>query len=311
MATPDTSALAAYAGAHEQKLFSTLRNSLDILNDITIVPGIKNTLKLTKLSVNNGVRTYREAFDASDNDLEYSGRDLSVELLKRDIRINPLKYRSTWMSQVMQAGVNPPDIPFAAYVFEQMAIKIAQEINDNAYLAKKGDGTSVATSFDGLGTKIADAIADETIKPGTGLKPIATGVLTSGNTVAAVETLVRSMPIAYRQAGFGVICSFDSFDKYNDNYRDLFKKNYESNEDGVYYIDATSRKIKLIPCTWMGTSQRLIATPKENLLAGVDGLGDMDRIHTDIELEIIRQRVLFALGFQIRDLEAIRVNDQA
>jgi hypothetical protein len=37
----------------------------------------------------------------------------------------------------------------------------------------------------------------------------------------------------------------------------------------------------------------------------------MDKIHTDLELEIIKWRWIFALGFQIRDLNAIKVNDQA
>ena len=311
MATPDTSALAAYTGAHEQKLFSTLRNALDISTDITVVPGIKNTLKLTKLTVRDGVRGYREAFDAADNDLEYSGRDLSVELLKRDMMINPLKYRNTWMSHVMQDGVNPSDIPFAAYGSEQSAIKIAQEINDNAYLAKKGDSSSVATTFDGLGTQIAAAIAAETAKAGTGIVPVTTGAITSSNAVHTFEMMTKAMPIAFRRAGFNLYCSYDLFDKYNDDYREKYRKNYESNEDGVYYIDTTSRKIQLVPCTWMGSSQRIIATPKDNLLCGVDALGDMDKIHTDIELEIVKWRWIFALGFAIRDLDAIKVNDQA
>ena len=53
MTTPDAAALNAYAGRYEKKLFSTMRNSADILKDITVIPGVKNTLKLTKLTVSN------------------------------------------------------------------------------------------------------------------------------------------------------------------------------------------------------------------------------------------------------------------
>jgi hypothetical protein len=311
MATPDTSALAAYAGKYEQKLFSTLRNSLDILQDITVVPGIKNTLKLTKLTVKDGVRGYREAFDAADDDLKYSGRDLSVELLKRDLLINPLKYRSTFMSEVMKPGVNPADIPFAAFVGDQTMIKIAQEVNDAAYMAVKGAATSVATTFDGLGTQIAAAIAAETAVAGTGLVPVATGAIANTTAVAKVELMMKAMPVAYRRAGFNIYLSYDVFDKYNEDYREKYKKYLEPNDAGVFTVDNTARKVQIVPATWMNSSQRMIATPKENLLAGVDALGDMDKIHTDVELEIIKWRVLFALGFQVRDLAAIRVNDQA
>lgn len=311
MATPDTTALNAYAGAYEQSLFSTLRNGADIINDLTVIPSIKNTLKLTKLSIGDGSCAYREAFDSADDDLSYSGRDLTVELLKRDILVNPLKYRNTWMSQVMREGVNLDDLPFAAFVAEQTALKIAQELNDQAYLAKKGDGSTLAKSFDGLGTIIASAIESESKVASSGLVPIATGEITSSNAVSKFELMMKAMPAAYRRAGFNLYCSYDLFDKYNDDYRERFKKNYESNEKGVYFIDNTAKKVQLVPASWMGSSQRIIATPKENLLVGVDGLGDIDHIHTDVELELLKWRWLFAIGFQIRDLEAIKVNDRA
>jgi len=276
-----------------------------------VIPGIKNTLKLTKLTVKDGVRGYREQFDAADDDLSYSGRDLAVELLKRDLLINPLRYRSTFMSEVMKPGVNPDDIPFAGFVGDQTMIKIGQEVNDGAYLAVKGAATSVLTTFDGLGTQIAAAIAAETAVAGTGLVPVATGAIANTTAVAKVEQMMKAMPVAYRRAGFGLFMSYDVFDKYNEDYREKYKKYLAPNDDGVYTVDNTGRKVQLIPASWMGTSQRIIATPKENLLAGVDALGDMDKIHTDVELEIIKWRVLFALGFQIRDLGAIKVNDQA
>lgn len=311
MATPDTSALSAYAGKHEKKLFRTLIAAMTILKDLTVIPGIKNTLKLTKLTVKDGIRGYREDFDSSDDDLSYSGRDLVVELLKRDMKINPLKYRNTWMSEVMKPGVNIDDIPFAAFVNESILKQIASEVNRGAYLAVKGDMSTLLKSFDGLGTLIAAAIAAETAVAGTGIVPVATGALTNTNAVAKFELLTASMPSEFLDEGFEIKCAIDQFRLYNEDYRERYKKYVEMNTDGTYTIDNTGGKVKIKPCTWMGTSKRLIASPFENLLAGVDGLGDMDKIHTDVELEIIKYRILFALGFQIRDLKAIRVNDQA
>jgi hypothetical protein len=311
MATPDTSALSAYAGKYEKQLFATLRQALTIFNDITLIPGIKNRLKLTKLTVKKGVRGYREEFDSADDDLSYSGRDLDVELLKRDIKINPLKYRSTWMSEVMRPGVNPDDIPFAQFTNEQIMAAIAEEINNDSYLAVKGDMSTLAKSFDGLGTLIAKAITAETAVAGSGLVPVATGIITNTNAVAKFEIMTKAMPVQFRQAGFEHRVSMDLSDKYNEDYRERYKKYVSMNEDGSFFIDNTAKKVKIVPCSWMGNSQRIISTPKVNLLAGVDALGDQDKIHTDVELEIIKYRILFALGFQIRDLAAMRVNDQA
>lgn len=311
MATPDTSKLAAYAGTFEKALFSTLRQKLEIFNNFTVIPGIKNALNLTKLTVKKGVRGYREDFDSDDSDLAYSGRTLSVELLKRDIKINPLKYRPTWLSEVMAPGVNPADIPFASYTWGAVMEQIASEVNEDSYLAVKGDMSTLAKSFDGPGTLIAKAIAAETAEAGTGLVPVATGAVTNTNAVSKFEQMTKAMPIQFRQNGFEHYVSFDMSDKYNEDYRERYKKYVSMNDDGTYFIDNTAKKVKIIPCSWMGESQRIISTPKLNLLAGVDALGDMDTIHTDQELEILKARVLFALGFQFRDLQAMRVNDQA
>src|SRR5690606_12928719 len=81
--TPTLTALAGYGGKYEKKIFSTLRNSLDLLNDTTVIPGIKNKLNLTKLTVADGVRKYREQFDDADTDLTYRSEEHTSELQSR------------------------------------------------------------------------------------------------------------------------------------------------------------------------------------------------------------------------------------
>ncbi|MFE2861612.1 hypothetical protein [Sphingobacterium multivorum] len=303
--TPNVAALAGYAGKYEKKIFSALRNSLDLLKDTTVIPGIKNKLNLSKLVVAEGVRAYREAFDAGEDDLEYTPRVINTELLKRDIRINHLKYRETWMSEVMKPGVNPQDLPFAQYVFETIAKQVASEVNNNAYLAVKGDGSTVAKTFDGFGTIIAKEITDGN------LVPVATGVPTANNAVSIAETMMKSMPVVYRNNGFDITCSYAFWDLYQDNYRERFGKELMTNSDGFYFIDSTKKKVKLKPVTWMNDSMRLISTPVENIITGVDAVADFDKILTETRFELLDIRMLFQLGSQFRDLEALRVNDQA
>ncbi|MNF00557.1 hypothetical protein D3C80_1994010 [compost metagenome] len=60
----------------------------------------------------------------------------------------------------------------------------------------------------------------------------------------------------------------------------------------------------------MNTSSRLITTPKENLLLGCDLLSDLNKINTVPALWTMQVGIAFGIGFQIRDLEAIKVNDQ-
>lgn len=302
--TPTLTALKAYGGKYERTLFSTLRNSMDVLQGTTVIPGIKNTLNLTKLKVAKGVRTYREQFDDDDGDLTYTPREISVELLKRDIKINPLKYRETWMSELMKRGVNPTEFPFAEHTWTEFVKSIGAEINDDIFYAVKGDGSTVAKSLDGLGTIIKKEITDGNIIP------IATGAATSNNAVSIAETMMKSMPVVYRNHGFDITCSYEFWDLYQEDYRERYGKYIEPNKDGHFFIDSTKRKVKMSPETWLGDSGRLIASPKLNLITGVDAIGDFDKLYIETEFELIKGRLLFAIGQQIRDLDAIMVNDQ-
>jgi hypothetical protein len=157
----------------------------------------------------------------------------------------------------------------------------------------------------------SQAITAETPTAGTGIVPVATGAITDVNAVSKFELMVASMAPEFVEDGFEIKASFENARKYGADYRERYGKYQERDVNGNFMIDGTAGKVTIKPCTWMGTSNRLIASPVENLLAGVDALGDQDNIHTNIELEIIKYRVLFALGFQIRDLGAIKVNDQA
>lgn len=303
MSTPNLSALAAYGGAYEKKLFATLMQELDIAKDITVMPGIKNKLNLTKLKVGNGVRPYREDFDSSDDDLMYSGTALEVEMIKRDIKINPLKYRDTWQAEVMAKGVNPTEIPFAQFVWDQVMKSFWAEINNNAYAAVyNANGTTAVAIANGFRKLIADAITD--VKT----TPVVTGVLTNVNAVAKVEQMVKAMPIPYRKAGFKVYVNYDNWDLYCEDYRERYKKYLEADTNGSYFVDRTARKVEIIPATWLGSSNRIICTPKENLLLGTDLMSAT--MTNFIRHEIVEARVLFPIGFQVRDWDAIKVNDQ-
>lgn len=355
--TPDLSALSAYAGSYEKKLFSTLVNELDAIKHITVIPDVKNKLNLTKLTVAAGARPYTVGTTSRAADLAYSGRVLEVTQGKRDLEIEPLLYRPTWQSLVMAPGVNPMDIPFAGYVWNQVMKGLAAEINNSTVFfgfdkstatAYSGAATYSATTPDYITFTAADGIDDywkcivatsagqsptthpakwqkvnaEAIAVGLAkriaiavaaseLSPVATGAITSSNAVAKIEQMAQAMPVAYRNIGFNVYVSYDIFDKYQIDYRDKFKKYVEMNEAGQIYVDTFARRVELIPCTWMGASQRVICSPKENLLLGTDRISDLNKINTFQKLRTLEAGIDFVIGTQIRDTDAMRVNDQA
>lgn len=352
---PTLAGLAAYAGAYEKQLFSTLVNALDAVTDLTVYLNVKNKLNLTKLKAGKGARPYSVSTTARPGDLKYTGRVLEVSMGKRDMEIEPMQYRDTWQSEVMKPGVNADDIPFEGYVMDQIVTEFAAEINDKTVYF--GFDKSLAAAFDtgkayspgeymlfnaadgftdyylcltsttanqtpvshavkwqevnaeaitvGFAVRIAYAISNE------GLVPVVTGAISNTNAVAKVELVARSMPVAFQKAGFTVFISYDVWWKYQDDYRERYGKQIQINKDGFFDIDAFAGKVKLKPCTWMGASQRIIATPKENLIIGTDQLSDANKIDSFVKLRTMELGINLDICTQIRDLEAIKVNDQA
>lgn len=367
MATdPNVTAIANYAGKYERKLFSTLVNMLDVANDVDVLAGIKNKLNLTKLKVTNGARPYKSVLEAEGDQLNYTGRVLEVQLGKREIQIDPIKYRDTWQNEVLRPGVNPKDIPFAAYVWDQVVKQLAAELNDETtwYGFDKTDATAIDAGGHTAGDYIlwsngtttdyylcvTNAGAGET--PGThaakwqkvnaraitegyaklladavtasDITPIATGAVTATAGVArtAFKKLFRACDTPYKRQGVIIHCSYTDFELLLDDIEDISKYTRSDVTEGGpewIYLPGSNRKCIVKPASWMGTSRRLVATPMEmrngnpvsvNLLMGTDLLSDAQKILTDEGLYRIDAAIVFAICFQIRDLDAIWIGDQ-
>lgn len=138
---PDVTGILNYLGQVRGALFGTLYNNFDIANDITLVPNVKNTLRLTKLLINNNAEPYTGIFEPNANDIGYSEQDLVVDQWQRDMIIDPRKYRTTYLSEFLPAGsgTNQNAIPFAQYTISQFLKQLAASMNDTS-------------SFFGLGT---------------------------------------------------------------------------------------------------------------------------------------------------------------
>jgi hypothetical protein len=362
VAAADVSALAAFPGEYEQELFSTLINSMDIANDVTVIPNVKKKLNLTKLRVKKGARPYSGTHEPDTGDLVYTPRVLEVKVGKRDLLIDPEDYRATWMaSQVKGSGASKKTIPFEQYVWAEVMKSLGAEINDEvAYFgldlssltvtAYSGAATYTAnTSYvtfssgagaptkwykcivntaagespvsapnkwkditaiviaKGLGTIIAEEILAGNISV------TATGAITDGATAkTAFKKLFRAQSDAYKKAGVVIFCSYTDYEFLLDGLSENTKYTKEdASPSGDLYLPETGRKCTIKPVTWMNGSRRLICTPKENLIMGTDLLSDMNDIKVVEDVYTLKTGIKFVIGWQIRDLAAIKVGDQA
>ncbi|MDF2851685.1 MAG: hypothetical protein K0S31_2370 [Sphingobacterium multivorum] len=133
--SPDLTKIAAYAGKYKKELSRRLVTGMSIAKDITLVSNVKHALNLTKLTINNGPEPFSGEFQSAGNDLEYSGRVLSVDAFQRDLSILPAKYRTSYLGEERGSGenVNNKRIPFAQFTNEAI-------IDENASILSNQTG---------------------------------------------------------------------------------------------------------------------------------------------------------------------------
>lgn len=151
-----------------------------------------------------------------------------------------------------------------------------------------------------------------------------TGAITNGATaVAAFKEIFRDMPVAYKNFGVIVHASYTDCEFLLDGLEDAITKYTTPDvssllQMGLIPIPGTNYKGWAKPATWLGTSRRLIAEPMQpgtamgmNLVMGTDLLSDLNDIKTKENLWTTEAGILVAVGFQIQDLSALRLGDQA
>lgn len=144
------------------------------------------------------------------------------------------------------------------------------------------------------------------------IAPVATGAITTGaEALAAQRELFRSLPEAYKKMGVTIFQSYTDYELLMDGIEDKITK-YTKEDNTPVYLPGTDRKCIVKPVTWKTNTRRLTATPANNLIMGTDLLSDMNNIKVleNANLWTIPVGIKFGAGFQIRDLEALAINDQ-
>lgn len=159
---------------------------------------------------------------------------------------------------------------------------------------------------------------------GSEIAPVATGAITStaGVAIAAFAKLYRAFSAPYRTNGLIISCSYTDYDLLMDDILSTYSKyTREDLSAKPYLVLPNSNGECLVKrATWLGTSRRLIGGPRMgadarhmNLYMGTDLLSDMNslKVITESELWTLKAGLKARIGFQIQDMEAIKVGDQS
>lgn len=146
-----------------------------------------------------------------------------------------------------------------------------------------------------------------------------TGAINSGATaVTAFKKLFRDMPAAYKNYGVIIHASYTDCEYLMDGQSDIYKYTQADRTEPVIQLFGTNGKCWVKPASWLGTSRRLIAEPLMpgtfqgmNLVMGTDLLSDANDIQTIPDVYTLKAGIKLDIGWQIQDLAALRLGDQA
>jgi len=276
-------------------------------------PNCKGKEVLTLLSMGNIGHRWAKAFTPNTGILTFSPRTLSLEKGTFEVEIHPQDFYNNYLGRFHNGTFTDVDsYPFEAYIMDALMEKMGQEIEAAWW---RGDAAaSPATAdlliavIDGWLTKIADDQAAGTPV----LTPYASGALTVSNTVQAVEGVFDTLDAVYQDMPIACFVSPKVWTLYQRQYRNDYSKFTAETQPGRMAVDFAPN-CELIRTPGMGTSSRILMTPKENLHYGYDGVGDSTTFHFEQYERIIKMWCDFMFGVEFGFFEngILGINNQA
>ena len=321
MAT-DISLLAAYAEKYQRELIQLGVSFNELTEKCSVMAGIKDKETVTELRFKSLIKPYAKAWDPDSNKAQLIPRTIQVQVGQVELEEEPLKYRKTYLGNLMKNGVDPSDHPFEKEFLEGIMKRVNRDIVLEAAFFGEYDlrttGTdtqkkSILAVTDGWLTIIDKEIALGNIA--TAKKNlIETGTITSANAVTKLKAFYRQAAAWYpdvRAEDMKMYISYNVYDAYCEHYQTLNGALPYNKEFEKIYLEGSARKCELVPMTGMKDSNRIILTHEENMLYGVDTLSDQEKVEVfnPGNPKVTGFLVLCAFGFQFASLNALFVNE--
>lgn len=303
------SALGAYARQEKVEIFNKiLREST--AQYFTTVTGAIDQLPLAKLSTASVLKPYAAGggFTATNDALVFGARILNARRISADVEIVPLDLYNSWLGQLAGAPpASPFDVPFEQFIMDAIA-KQAQDDLEGAIWNGLYDntGTSAADTMDGILQLVKGAVTSGEI-PAANVS--AYTAISSSNALDQVKLVRSKIAPQYRNKPMYCFLSVANFDNYMDDYQATVGSVVYNKDYNQIFIEGTQTQLVAIPGMVGPDSDRILITPKENLVFGYDIEGAASNIITQEYNRTIKVMMDFRAGVNFRDGGVIWCND--
>lgn len=292
--------LLVHIGKNSAELNQAIYQEFDAWNDATLIPNVKNEIRLTSLKIKKLSKPFNTTFNATEGAIQFTPRLMKIHRGKAELEVEPEQYRDTYLAQFMKPGVNhtPEDLPFAGYIMQQIIEEIREELNDDVAFDGVYDpnGTDAVDITNGWNTSLKEMITNGEVTPHV------LGSIDSTNAYTKIKKLYRSIPGKYKKSKSGILTAYISQDMYDAIQDELetLSVNTGRGDDMLepVYLRGSGKKLQIKPASWMGDSSRIIITPSWNLCILSDNTdNDINRISAIQKHYTAELSISFAIGF--------------
>lgn len=305
-----------YVRTYAEELFCELFYGFKTSELAQTFEGIKGEHVITQLEVGeNLARRWNKNFESLADAATFKPRVLKTVLNKVDFSVVPQQYEFSYLGELRKKGQNPTDWPFQAYVMEKIKAKLLQEFEVASWQAVEeavpSAGDYLRQTFDGYLQIIADAVTAGDITE------VGTGAFVSGTIIAQLREMWEAVLPVYKENGTDIMMSYTLYDMYRIAYKDAYKIDpaYTTITDSGYRgleYELGNGNTRIIPVNGLGSSGRVVITPRENLAIGIDSASDV-MFNVDQDKRELQFWMDFRMGVQIllQKDGILVVNDQS
>jgi hypothetical protein len=240
---------------------------------VTTHDNVKGKLTLTELQLGTLVRRWNKTFNPVAGTLVFEPRHLDVSAARAEMSIVPQEFESSYLGYARQSSFNQVEpLPFEGFIMMKWAEKMMMEVEDAVWRGEDNGGSTATDPLidimDGFLTLIADdqagaSVLNATTTPG--------GSVTVTNVVKLIEDMHQTLDPIYQEMPVGIFVSPAIWHLYQVAYREEYGK-YTGLDLGEGRMKLDFANATLIRTPGMGSSERIVITPVDNLHIGYDGL---------------------------------------
>lgn len=300
--------LTAYIqGAGPDVLIKDALYAMDTVQHVTVMevkgktPIFKYAMGSNLIQPSDGSETWN-----ATQPLTLTQRYLTPEFGKMDLELVPLALYPQYLARNRAAGrADQYQMTFEEYLIEDLTNQIRSKLE--ALTIWQGDRNFATKTALGIATGFLTLVADEIAA--TNITPYATGAITASNAYDKITAMQDQVPAELQGQPLKCFVNPTIYKWYCRDYQATFGPLPYNTQFDKVFLDGS--QIELVPRPGMGSSQRIIITPQDNIFLGFELESDVERIRVEASKRVLNVMADFAIGCQFGRLDYVLVNDQA